>query len=91
VCLPPLLVVAMHLLRLLVLGIVGVVLAGTVVVADVASTLDDGIVCVAFAFGNVVVDVLAHALLALQHLPPWHPPYPTSLARLLNLLALSGQ
>ena len=59
--LPPLLAVAVRLLRMLVLGIVGVVLVGNVVVADVASTLDAGIVSEAFAFGNVVVEVHARA------------------------------
>ena len=47
---------------MLVLGIGGVVLAGgTVVVADVASTLVDGIVSIAFAFSNVVVEAVTRA------------------------------
>ncbi len=59
--LPPLLVVAMRLLRVLVFGIACVVLVDTVVVADAASSLDVVIVYVAIAFGNVVVDVVARA------------------------------
>ena len=49
-------------LHLLVLGIVGVILVGTIiVVADAASSIDACIVSVAIAFGNVVVDIVARA------------------------------
>ena len=80
--LPPLLAVAVRLLRMLVLGIVGVVLVGNVVVADVASTLDAGIVSEAFAFGNVVVEVHARAFACIAT--------STSLANLRSNLACTA-